>query len=145
MVRNNIDKVKVKGTIDVLVHRHFPALKTKKLFHCCVIVFTLMNMWIIRKIQWNIVSWKSRFLQSFKYRRYYWCRLRARKRSLQRFWNKKRGRISWYVCSKLYIIVGDLFENFWKMCLEIYELDPAYFYPHQAALKETKLKLDLVT
>ena len=30
------------------------------------------------KIQWNIVTLKRRFLQLFKYERYYWCRLRAR-------------------------------------------------------------------
>ena len=44
----------------------------------------------------------------------------------------------------------DLFENFRNMCLQIYELDPVRFLTApslawQAALKKTKLKLDLLT
>ena len=44
----------------------------------------------------------------------------------------------------------DVSENFRKMCLEIYELDPARFISaptliQQAALKKTKVKLDLLT
>ena len=40
-----------------------------------------------------------------------------------------------------------VFENFWNMCLEIYELDPADFLSAsvlawQATLKKTKVKLD---
>ena len=43
-----------------------------------------------------------------------------------------------------------LFENFRNMCLEIYELYPAKFFSApglmlQAALKRTKVKLDLLT
>ena len=44
----------------------------------------------------------------------------------------------------------DVFENFRKMCLKIYEIDPAKFLPGpglawQAALKRTKVKLELPT
>ena len=47
-------------------------------------------------------------------------------------------------------MLGDLFENIRNMCLEIYELDPAKFLAAlglawQAALKKTKVKLDLLT
>ena len=47
-------------------------------------------------------------------------------------------------------MLADVFENFRNMCLEIYELDPARFLTApglawQAALKETKVKLDLLT
>ena len=43
-----------------------------------------------------------------------------------------------------------MFENFQKMCLEIYELDPARFRTSpelawKAALEKTKAKLDLLT
>ena len=43
-----------------------------------------------------------------------------------------------------------IFENFRNMCLEIYELDPAKFLSApglacQAALKKTKVKLELLT
>ena len=43
-----------------------------------------------------------------------------------------------------------VFENFWNMCLEIYELDPAHFLSAsvlawQTTLKKTKVKLDHLT
>ena len=43
-----------------------------------------------------------------------------------------------------------VFENFWNMCLEIYELDPAHFLSAsvlawQATLKKAKVKLDHLT
>ena len=52
-----------------------------------------------------------------------------------------------YVCIML---LADVFENFKNMCIEIYKLDPAKFVSApglawQAALKKTKLKLDLLT
>ena len=48
------------------------------------------------------------------------------------------------------LLLSDVFENFRKMCLKIYELDPAKFLSPpglawQAALKKTKAKLDLLT
>ena len=47
-------------------------------------------------------------------------------------------------------MLADVFENFQNMCLDIYELDPANFLSApglawQAALKKTKVKLDLLT
>ena len=46
-------------------------------------------------------------------------------------------------------LLADIFENFRHMCLKIYELDPAQFrsawgLAWQAALKSTKVKLDLL-
>ena len=29
------------------------------------------------------------------------------------------------------LVLADLLNNFWNMCLEIYELDPAYFLSDQ--------------
>ena len=48
------------------------------------------------------------------------------------------------------LLLADVFENFRNMCLKIYELDPGKFLltpglAWQAALKKTKLKLDLLT
>ena len=48
------------------------------------------------------------------------------------------------------LLLADIFENFRNMCLKIYELDPAKFLSAprlvwQAALKKTKVKLDLST
>ena len=48
------------------------------------------------------------------------------------------------------LMLADVFENFRNMCLKIYKLDPAKFLSAlrsawQAALKKTKVKLDLLT
>ena len=48
------------------------------------------------------------------------------------------------------ILLADVFKNFRKMCLKISHLDPAKFLPApgltwQAALKRTKVKLELLT
>ena len=48
------------------------------------------------------------------------------------------------------LLLTDILENFRSMCLKIYEFDPAKFTPApglawQAALKKTKVKLDLLT
>ena len=47
------------------------------------------------------------------------------------------------------LLLADVFENFSKMCLNIYQLDPAKFLSApglawQAALKKTRVKLDLL-
>ena len=47
------------------------------------------------------------------------------------------------------LLLADVFENLRNTCLEIYALDPAHFVSAglawQAALKKTKVKLDLLT
>ena len=48
------------------------------------------------------------------------------------------------------LLLADVFNKFRNMCLEIYRLDPAHFLSTQrlagqAALKKTKVKLDLLT
>ena len=52
-----------------------------------------------------------------------------------------------YVESDTLLLV-DVLENFRKLCIKIYELDPPKFLPApglawQAALKKTKVKLDV--
>ena len=47
------------------------------------------------------------------------------------------------------LLLEDIFENFRNMCLNIYELDPAYFVSApglawQASLKKTGVKLELL-
>ena len=46
------------------------------------------------------------------------------------------------------LLLADVFENFRKMCLEIYERDPVKFlsppeFVWQAALKKTKVELEI--
>ena len=48
------------------------------------------------------------------------------------------------------LLLADVFENFRKMCLKIYHLDPAKFLSApglawQAALKKTEIKLEIDT
>ena len=48
------------------------------------------------------------------------------------------------------LLLADVFENFRNMCLEIYNLDSSKIFSvavltWQAALKKTKVKLDLLT
>ena len=48
------------------------------------------------------------------------------------------------------LLLADVFENFRKKCIEIYELDPAHFLSAiglawQACLKKTKVKIELLT
>ena len=54
-----------------------------------------------------------------------------------------------YVQSNI-LLLADVFENFRKKCLEIYELDPAHFLSAprlvwQACLKKTEVELELLT
>ena len=62
---------------------------------------------------------------------------------------KKSDYYDFYVQSDTLLLV-DIFENFRNKCVEIYELDPAYFLPAlglawQACLKKTEVKLELLT
>ena len=48
------------------------------------------------------------------------------------------------------LLLADVFENFRNMRIKVYQLDPAHFLsaprlPWQACLKETELKLELLT
>ena len=44
------------------------------------------------------------------------------------------------------LLLADVFEKFKEKCIEIYGLDPSYFYfASQAYLKKTEIKLELLT
>ena len=75
---------------------------------------------------------------------------RHAKRICQEFETKRRGEYHDLYVQSDTLLLADKFNSFWNMCLKIYELDPARFHSApglvwQAALKKTKVKLDLLT
>ena len=107
-------------------------------------------LWIygcLGKLQWNIVTWKRRFLQSLKCGTYYWYRLYAPKKSEDFETKNLEDSPDLYLQSDI-LLLADVFDNFRNICLEIYKPDPAKFpsapgLAWQVALKKTKIKLDL--
>ena len=66
-----------------------------------------------------------------------------------RLWNKNLGEYHDLYLKSDVLLLADVFEKFKKMCLQIYELDPAKFISAsglawQAALKKTGVELDLL-
>ena len=63
---------------------------------------------------------------------------------------KKLGEYHDFCVQSDTLLLADIFNNFWNICLEIHELDPARFVSipgleQQTALKKTIVKLDLLT
>ena len=78
------------------------------------------------------------------------CRLHAWKRVFKDFEIKNLGEYHDLYLKSDTLLLADVFENFSKMCLNIYQLDPAKFLSApglawQAALKKTAVKLELLT
>ena len=74
--QHKFDKM-LKGQI-FNTYTNFLTTTLISLFYRCKKLFILM-----KKIQWNIITWKRRFLQSLKHERYYWYKkLPARKKNL---------------------------------------------------------------
>ena len=78
------------------------------------------------------------------------CRLHAWKRVFKDFEIKNLGEYHDLYLKSDTLLLADVFENFSKMCLNIYQLDPAKFLSApglawQAALKKTVVKLELLT
>ena len=63
-----------------------------------IYLYEYMDDW--EKFNKKSLPEKKWLLQSLNYGRCYWSRLRARKKGLQRLWNKDFTRISWLLCSK---------------------------------------------
>ena len=62
----------------------------------------------------------------------------------------RHGWLSRFVCSSWYTFACRCFWKFREKCIEIYGLDPSYFYcgpglAWQACLKTTEVKLELFT
>ena len=70
-----------------------------------------------------------------------WCRLCPHKKILQRFWNKKFRRISWFLCSSDTLLLANVFENFRNMCLKINKLNPAKNFSGSELAWQAALKL----
>ena len=78
------------------------------------------------------------------------CRLHAWKRIFKDFEIKNLGEYHDLYLKSDTLLLADVFENFSKMCLNIYQLDSAKSLSApglawQAALKKTAVKLELLT
>ena len=78
------------------------------------------------------------------------CRLHAWKRVFKDFEIKNLGEYHDLYLKSDTLLLADVFENFSKMCLNIYQLDSAKSLSApglawQAALKKTAVKLELLT
>ena len=71
---------------------------------------------------------KEGFLHLSKYASYYWCRLHACKKVYKDFEIKKLGEYHDLYIQGNTLFLAHVFENFWNMCLEIYEPDPALVF-----------------
>ena len=82
------------------------------------------------KLQLNFITEKIRVLQSPKHGRYYECRLQARKKHAtvsKDFKIKSLGKHHDLYVQSNTLLSADVFENFQKMYLEIYELGPGRY------------------
>ena len=98
-----------------------------------------------RKIQWNIVTWERRFYSHLNTEDITDADYAHAKRVC-----KNLGEYHDLFAQSNKLLLADVFENFENMYLEIYELGPAKFLSApglawQAALKTTRVKLDLLT
>ena len=70
------------------------------------------------------------FLQSPKYRKYYWSRLHTCKKVVCNDFELSEVNLSefhiWFVQSDK-LLLNCAFNNFQNMCVKIYRLDPAHF------------------
>ena len=126
---------KVKRNI-FLIHTDFTVVKW------------CLSLWIygwLGRIQWNFITWKRRFIQSLKYADYVLA-----KRVCKDFEIKNLGEYHDSYAESNTLLLAYVFENFWNMCLEIYDLHPAKFLSTpglawQTALKKAKIKLNYLT
>ena len=58
------------------------------------------------KIQWKVIAWQEPILQQSDNGRKYRCWLESRKKSLERFQNKKLRSVSWSIRAKWYITIS---------------------------------------
>ena len=104
----------------------------------------------LKKIQWNSITRKRRFLYSLKYGRYSWSDYSHAKIVCIDFEIKKLEEYHDLRVLSYTLLLAVVFETFRNMCLEICQLDPArcLSFPGlswQTALKKTTLKLNLLT
>ena len=106
----------------LLIHTNFLIMISISLFCYCKKVFAHMNT---RMIGTNLVKHhyqRKKFLQSSKHGRYYWCRLHACKKSLQKFEIKDLGEYhDLYVRSDT-LLLADVFNNNMGLMLLIFVL-----------------------
>ena len=104
----------------------------------------------MRKIYRNLITWKRRFLQSLKHEDITNADYAHTERICKDFKIRNLGDYHDLYVQSDKVLLANVFENLQNMCLQVYELDPAHFLfalglTWQAALKKTKVELDLLT
>ena len=112
----------------VVNHESWPIkLNSVSLFYCCKEVFTLMNIWMIGKNQWNTITWKRKFYSHLHKEDITDADYEHTKRVCKDFEIKNLGEYHDFYVQSHILLLADAFENFVNMCLKIYELGPTKF------------------
>ena len=108
------------------IHTSFLTMISISLFCCCENLFTHMNTWIIGKTLMKHYYYEKKLLQSLHHERCYWCRLQT-KRVCKEFEIKYLLEYHDLYVPTDTLLLDDVFNNFWNMCLKVYMLYPALF------------------
>ena len=103
--------------IQFIIHIDFLTMIAVTLFHCFKTVFFLMDIWMIEK------------------------------NSMKHYYVKKIVKVTWIWkillmhLTRMQKVLADVFENFWKTYLEIYEFDPVGFLTVPGLAWQATLKI----
>ena len=126
-------------------------MKLVNLFCCQEKVFILMNIWMIGKsLMKQHYLKKKNFIATLNKEDITDADYMHAKRVCKDFEIKNLGEYHDLYLKSDTLLLADVFENFRKMCLKLYHLDPVKFLSApglawQAALKKTEVKLELLT
>ena len=119
---------------------------TISLFYYYENVFILTNIWVIEKFHETTLPEKEDFYSHLNMEDITDADYAHAKRVCKDFEIKNLGEYQDLYVQNDTLLLADVFENFRNMCINIYELDlSAQRLAWQAALKKTKVKLDLLT
>ena len=113
---------------DFVIHTNFLTTTAISLFYCCGKVFTLMNIWMIRKSSVNHHSLPEKdFYSDLKMKDILAADYTHAKRVFKDFERKNLAEYQDLHVQSNTLLLTDVFENFRSMRLKIYESDPTRF------------------